>query len=57
MNRKAKLWDLFLQHFRSIRNDAEDDFHELYGKAFVEAYAAQVERLSQAQEDTPTAPR
>jgi hypothetical protein len=29
----------------------------LYGKAFVEAYAAQVERLSQAQEDTPTAPR
>jgi len=57
MNRKAKLWELFLQHYRSIRNDAEDDFHELFGKAFVEAYAAQVERLSQAQEDAPTAPR
>jgi len=57
MNRKAKLWELFLQHYRSIRNDAEDDFHELFGKAFVEAYAEQVERLSQAQEDVPTAPR
>jgi FHA domain-containing protein len=57
MNRKAKLWELFLQHYRSIRNDAEDDFHELFGKAFVEAYAEQVERLSQAQEDVPTTPR
>jgi len=57
MNRKAKLWELFLQHYRSIRNDAEDDFHDLFGKAFVEAYAEQVERLSQAQEDAPTAPR
>lgn len=57
MNRKAKLWELFLQHYRSIRNDAEDDFHELFGKAFVEAYAEQVERLSRAQEDAPTAPR
>jgi type VI secretion system FHA domain protein len=56
MNRKAKLWELFLQHYRAIRNDAEDDFHELFGKAFVEAYAEQVERLSQAQEDVPTAP-
>jgi FHA domain-containing protein len=56
MNRKAKLWELFLQHYRSIRNDAEDDFHELFGKAFVEAYAEQVERLSAAQEDPPTAP-
>jgi FHA domain-containing protein len=57
MNRKAKLWELFLQHYRSIRNDAEDDFHELFGKAFVEAYNAQVERLSQQREDAPTAPR
>jgi FHA domain-containing protein len=51
MNRKAKLWELFLQHSRAIRNDAEDDFHELFGKAFVEAYAAQVERLTQAQDN------
>jgi FHA domain-containing protein len=56
MNRKAKLWELFLQHYRLIRSDAEDDFHELFGKAFVAAYAEQVERLSQAQEDVPTAP-
>ncbi len=48
MNRKAKLWELFLQHYRLIRHDAEEDFHELFGKAFVEAYNAQVEKLEQA---------
>lgn len=47
MNRKAKLWELFLQHYRTIRTDAEEDFHALFGKAFVEAYNAQVERLAQ----------
>jgi FHA domain-containing protein len=57
MNRKAKLWDLFLQHYRAIRNDAEDDFHELFGKAFVEAYSEQVERLSQAQDNVPPTSR
>lgn len=57
MNRKAKLWELFLEHYRSIRDDAEDDFHELFGKAFVQAYQAQVERLQAAQEKSSAARR
>jgi len=55
MNRKAKLWELFLQHYRSIRDEAEEDFHQLFGKAFVEAYTEQVERLSASLEDPPAA--
>jgi FHA domain-containing protein len=46
MNRKAKLWDLYLQHFSSIRDDAQDDFHNLFGAAFVAAYEEQLDRLA-----------
>ena len=45
MNRKARLWELYLQHFRTLRDEAEEDFHALFGKAFVAAYEQQVERL------------
>lgn len=47
MNRKAKLWDLYLQHFDAIRSEAQDDFHTLFGKAFVAAYEEQLDRLPQ----------
>ena len=50
MNRKAKLWALYLQHFEAIRNEAQDDFHSLYGRAFLAAYEQQLERL---QRDEP----
>jgi FHA domain-containing protein len=43
--RKARLWDLYLQHFESIRNDAHDDFHNLFGAAFVAAYEEQLDQL------------
>ncbi|MEQ1685572.1 MAG: type VI secretion system-associated FHA domain protein TagH [Burkholderiaceae bacterium] len=46
--RKAKLWDLYLQHFESIRNDAHDDFHNLFGAAFVAAYEDQLDQLPPA---------
>lgn len=45
MNRKARLWELYLQHFESIRNEAQDDFHTLFGKAFLAAYEQQLDRL------------
>ena len=45
--RKARLWDLYLQHFDSIRNDAQDDFHHLFGAAFVAAYEEQIDLLRQ----------
>ena len=51
MSRKAKLWSLYLQHFEAIRNEAQDDFHSLFGRAFLEAYEQQLERL---QHDEPS---
>lgn len=48
MNRRAKLWELYLQHYKRIRDDAQEDFHDLFGKAFIEAYEEQLDRLDQA---------
>ena len=45
MNRKAKLWELYLQHHQAIRDEAQEDFHTLFGKAFLAAYEQQLERL------------
>jgi FHA domain-containing protein len=45
MAHKAKLWDLYLQHYETIREEAQEDFHALFGKAFVDAYEQQLERL------------
>ena len=49
MNRKARLWELYLQRFEELRGDAVDNFHELFGKAFLEAYEQQVDRLQREQ--------
>lgn len=46
-NRKAKLWDQFTALYGAIATEAEDDFHSLFGKAFLEAYEAQMARLKQ----------
>lgn len=43
--RKAKLWDQFVALYAGIATEAEDDFHSLFGKAFVAAYEAQMARL------------
>ena len=48
MHRRAKLWELYLQHFKRIQGDAEEDFHELFGKAFIRAYEDQLDRLDSA---------
>ena len=47
-NRKAKLWDQFTALYGTIAAEAEDDFHALFGKAFLEAYEAQMARLKSA---------
>lgn len=49
MNRRARLWELYLQHFESIRGEAQEDFHALFGKAFVAAYEQQLDRLYEQQ--------
>lgn len=45
MNRRAKLWELYLQHFEGVRTEAQDDFHNLFGRAFLQAYEEQLDRL------------
>jgi FHA domain-containing protein len=44
-NRKAKLWDQFVALYGGIASEAEDDFHTLFGKAFLQAYEEQMARL------------
>ena len=44
-HRKAKLWELYRQHYGAIREEAQEDFHALFGKAFLAAYEQQLERL------------
>jgi FHA domain-containing protein len=55
MNRKAKLWELYLQRYDGIRDEAHDNFHELFGKAFLAAYEQQVERLQREQAERAAA--
>ena len=43
--RKARLWELFQQLFGQLSGEAQDDFDKLFGKAFLSAYEAQLDRL------------
>lgn len=43
--RKARLWELFQELFSQISSEAQDDFHELFSRAFLKAYAAQLDEL------------
>jgi len=45
MQRKARLWEQYLHHYGGLREQAQEDFHNLFGKAFLAAYEQQVERL------------
>jgi FHA domain-containing protein len=45
MNRKAKLWDAFLERHAAISGEAREDFNAAFGKAFRRAYDAQVRQL------------
>ena len=43
--RKARLWELFQELFGQLQAEAQDDFDELFGKAFLKAYEDQLDRL------------
>lgn len=49
--RKARLWDQFTALYASIAQEAEDDFHALFGAAFARAYDEQMARLKRAGAD------
>ena len=55
-NRKAKLWDVFVDVQGAITREADDDFQKLFGKAFNDAYEAQIEALHAARERRPADP-
>jgi type VI secretion system FHA domain protein len=57
-HRRAKLWELYVEHARSLKDEAQDDFNRLFGEAFLEAYNAQVQSLESASDDAggPSAP-
>jgi FHA domain-containing protein len=49
MNRKAKLWELFSELYRQIALEAEEDFHNLFGREFLRAYEEHIAALDRAQ--------
>jgi FHA domain-containing protein len=44
-SRKARMWEVFTEHYAQISNDASDDFHTLFGKAFLKAYEEHIDQL------------
>ena len=46
VNHKAKLWERYGEQHAEIMREIEDDFDALFGGAFLEAYEAQLARLS-----------
>jgi FHA domain-containing protein len=44
---------LYLEHYRSLREEAQEDFQRLFGEAFREAYEEQVRSLDAALELVP----
>lgn len=54
-HRRARLWELYLQHFGRIGESAREDFDELFGKAFTQAYEAQADRVAAARRNNNNA--
>jgi type VI secretion system FHA domain protein len=44
--RKARLWELYQELYGQISAEAQDDFDELFGRAFLRAYEAQLDSLA-----------
>lgn len=45
VNRKAKLWDLFVERYVMTSQEAQEDFQVVFGKEFVQAYETLVAKL------------
>ena len=51
--KQAKTWDLFTELYSEIANEAEDDFHQLFGRTFSQAYEEQIRRLEALKHSDP----
>ena len=47
--RKAALWDYFSRHYQRTAGEIEDDFHTLFGEAFLHAYDVEVNQYKDSQ--------
>jgi FHA domain-containing protein len=43
--RKTKLWDIYLERYARIRQEAEDDFQSVFGRSFLQAYERETARV------------
>ncbi|MFM0049602.1 type VI secretion system-associated FHA domain protein TagH [Caballeronia grimmiae] len=46
LSRRARCWDCFTQMYGQLSSEATEDFHTLFGRAFVAAYEAQIDALN-----------
>ncbi|MFB4339036.1 type VI secretion system-associated FHA domain protein TagH [Pantoea sp. CS_6] len=54
-NRKAALWEHFVQRYGETAGEIEDDFHTLFGEAFLHAYDMEVNQYKDSQTHTDDA--
>jgi type VI secretion system protein len=47
-SRKARYWDVFKLLYSEIKNEAEDDFQQLFGTEFARAYEEQLDRMKRS---------
>ena len=48
-NRKAVLWDMLKIRYQQVANEVEDDFHTLFGEAFLHAYDLEIRQYKASQ--------
>lgn len=48
-NRKAALWDYFVRSYGETAGEIDDDFHTLFGEAFLHAYDMEVNQYKDSQ--------
>ncbi|WP_313620793.1 type VI secretion system-associated FHA domain protein TagH, partial [Pantoea septica] len=53
--RKAALWDYFTRNYQRTAGEIEDDFHTLFGEAFLHAYDVEVNQYKDSQTRTDDA--
>ncbi|MDR5740976.1 MULTISPECIES: type VI secretion system-associated FHA domain protein TagH [unclassified Caballeronia] len=46
LSRRARCWDCFTEMYGQLSREATEDFHTLFGRAFVAAYEAQIDALN-----------
>jgi FHA domain-containing protein len=54
---KARLWEQYVEHYAEILHEVEGDFDAAFGRAFLQAYRAQLAALAGGAGDDADAPR